>query len=47
VNTFVAELKKFQNKLKSNNADAVEKFFTTAKQRRDNWCAKAVSTSSE
>ena len=47
VDAFVAELKKFQSTLKSSDAKAVEKIFATAKQRRDNWCGKAVSTSSE
>ena len=47
VDAFVAELKKFQSALKSGDAKAVEKIFSTAKQRRDNWCGKAVSTSSE
>ena len=47
VDAFVAELKKFQNALKSGHAKAVEKIFATAKQRRDNWCAKSTSTSSE
>ncbi len=44
---FVAELKKFQGVLKYGDARAIEKFYATAKQRRDNWCAKAASTSSE
>ena len=44
---FVAELKKFQSVLKYGDARAIEKFYATAKQRRDNWCAKAASTSSE
>jgi len=43
----VTELKKFQTALKGNDAKAVEKFFAAAKQRRDNWCAKGASTSSE
>jgi prephenate dehydrogenase len=47
VDAFVSELKKFQVALKSGDAKAVEKFFTTAKQRRDNWLAKATATSSE
>ena len=44
---FVAELKKFQDALKHGDARTIEKFYATAKQRRDNWCAKATSTSSE
>jgi prephenate dehydrogenase len=47
VDAFVGELKKFQSALKTGDAQAVEKIFTTAKQRRDNWCAKGASTSSE
>lgn len=47
VDAFVAEIKKFQNALRKGDAAAVEKFFAAAKARRDNWCAKAASTSSE
>jgi prephenate dehydrogenase len=47
VDVFVGELKKFQTALKNGDAKAVEKFFATAKERRDNWCACCVSTSSE
>jgi prephenate dehydrogenase len=47
VAAFVAELKKFQGALECGDAKAVEKIFATAKQRRDNWCAKGASTSSE
>ncbi|HEY5297330.1 MAG TPA: prephenate dehydrogenase/arogenate dehydrogenase family protein [Verrucomicrobiae bacterium] len=47
VDAFVAELKKFQSALKSGDEQAVEKYFTTAKQSRDNWCAKATAISSE
>jgi prephenate dehydrogenase len=47
VDAFMAELKKFQAALKGGDARAVEKIFTTAKQRRDNWCAKATVISSE
>ena len=47
VNAFVAELQKFQAALKRNDEQAVETFFFTAKQRRDNWCACLASTSSE
>jgi prephenate dehydrogenase len=46
VDAFVGELKKFQATLKSSDAKAVEKYFATAKSRRDNWCAKGASTSS-
>ena len=47
VDAFVAELKQFQAALKKSDGAAVEKFFTTAKARRDNWCAKSTVTSSE
>ncbi len=47
VDAFVGELKRFQTALKKSDGKAVEKFFATAKQRRDNWCAKATATSSE
>jgi prephenate dehydrogenase len=47
VDAFVAELKKFQGALKRGDVRAVEKFYATAKQRRDNWCAKGAFTSSE
>ena len=47
VDTFVAELKKFQSALKKGDAQAVEKFFAIAKERRDNWCACCASPSSE
>lgn len=47
LDAFVAELEKFQSALKRDDAGAVEKFFANAKQRRDNWCAKATATSSE
>ena len=47
VDAFAVELRKFQSALKRGDARAVEKIFSTAKQRRDNWCAKGASTSSE
>jgi prephenate dehydrogenase len=47
VDAFVVELKKFQSVLKRGDVRAVEKFYATAKQRRDRWCAKPPSTSSE
>jgi prephenate dehydrogenase len=47
VDAFVIELKKFQAALKKSDDDAVEKFFATAKQRRDNWCAKSKPVASE
>ena len=47
MDAFVAELKKFQSALKRSDAVAIETFFATAKQRRDNWCACCASPSSE
>ena len=47
VDAFVAELKRFQTALKKSDGKAVEQFFATAKARRDNWCVKSTSTSSE
>jgi prephenate dehydrogenase len=47
VDAFVAELKRFQTALKKSDGEAVEKFFATAKARRDKWCANSTSTSSE
>jgi prephenate dehydrogenase len=47
VDAFVAELKGFQSALKKSDGEAVEKFFATAKERRDGWCLKINSPSSE
>ena len=47
VDAFVGELKRFQATLKKGDVQAVEKFFATAKDRRDNWCACCASPSSE
>ncbi len=47
VETFVGELKNFQAALKRNDAKAIERFFTNAKGRRDQWCAGYLSTPSE
>lgn len=44
---FVSELNKFQKALKRGDAKAVARFFETAKQRRDNWCAGCASPSPE
>jgi prephenate dehydrogenase len=44
---FVAELGKFQAALKRGDSKAIAKFFETAKQRRDNWCACCVSPTEE
>jgi len=47
VDAFAAELKKFQSALQAGDAVAVEQFFATAKQWRDQWCGKGTSISSE
>lgn len=44
---FSAELNKFQSALKRGDAKAIAKFFETAKQRRDKWCACCASPSQE
>lgn len=43
----VAELQRFRIALEQNDVPAVETFFATAKQRRDDWCACGASTSPE
>ena len=47
LDAFIADLQKFQRTLKKSDAKAVSKFFATAKLRRDNWCARSISFSSE
>jgi prephenate dehydrogenase len=47
VDAYLAELKKFQTALKASDARAIEKFFTTAKSRRDLWCTNGNATASE
>ena len=44
---FVRELQQVQAILRGGDPVALEHFFTTAKQRRDNWCAQAKTISSE
>jgi prephenate dehydrogenase len=44
---FIAELNKLQSALKRGDAQVIAKFFETAKQRRDNWCACCASPSQE
>jgi prephenate dehydrogenase len=39
VAAFVAELKKFQGELNRRDLKAIETFYATAKQRRDDWIA--------
>jgi prephenate dehydrogenase len=47
VDAFICELQKFQRVLRRSDAKAISKYFETAKARRDNWCAKSASISSE
>jgi len=47
MDAFIAELKRFQAALKKSDGAAVEKFFSTAKARRDGWCAGSKSCSTE
>lgn len=47
LDSLVSELGKFRSALKRGDAKAIAKFFETAKQRRDNWCACCVSPSQE
>lgn len=44
---FMAALKNFEAALKKDDGASVEKFFATAKQRRDHWCACGASPSPE
>ena len=44
---FIADLQKFQRLVKKGDAKAIMKFFETAKQRRDDWCAGCASHSPE
>jgi len=44
---YVSDLKKFQRILAKADAKAVTRFFETAKNRRDHWCARCASPSSE
>lgn len=44
---FMADFGKFQAALKRGDAKAIAKFFETAKQRRDNWCACCAAPSQE
>lgn len=47
MDALAAELNQFKAALKKGDARAVEKFFATAKQSRDNWCACGASHSPE
>ena len=42
IDAYIAELRRFQSALKSGNAQSVEKFYATAKQRRDGWHTKSA-----
>jgi prephenate dehydrogenase len=44
VDALAGELKKFQAQLMRGDEQAVEKFFATAKQRRDRWCTGSTSS---
>jgi prephenate dehydrogenase len=44
---FMRDLQQFKGAISSGDARAVEKFFSTAKQRRDGWCGQTASPSSE
>lgn len=44
---FVADLGKFRAALQRGDGKAIAKYFETAKQRRDNWCACGASPSQE
>lgn len=47
LNTFIRELKNFQNTLNRGNEKAAEEFFEQGKRRRDAWCARCASPSPE
>jgi len=47
VTAFIAELEKFQTALVRADQKAVTRFFETAKQRRDDWCAGGATHSPE
>ncbi len=44
---YLKELRKFQSALNAGNATAIERFFQTAKARRDLWCANGTGNLSE
>jgi prephenate dehydrogenase len=47
LNAFIVDLRKFECLVKEGDAKAITKFFETAKQRRDDWCAGCASASPE
>ena len=40
---FISELQMFQRHLKKSDAKTISKYFETAKERRDSWCANSAS----
>ena len=44
---FIGDLQKLQSAIAAGDTQAIEKFFTTAKERRDAWSAQAASPSPE
>jgi prephenate dehydrogenase len=47
LDAYMAELKSFQSAVKASDAKAIEKFFTTAKNRRAQWFAQSTLSASE
>ena len=45
--SFIADLEKVQRLVAKGDAKGIEKFLSTSKKRRDNWCACCTSPSSE
>jgi prephenate dehydrogenase len=44
---FIGDLRRLQRRLNRADAKAIKKFFERAKQRRDAWCARSASSSTE
>jgi prephenate dehydrogenase len=47
ISAFISELQKFEHGLRSSDAKAIEKFFETAKKRRDDWRSRSAHFSAE
>jgi prephenate dehydrogenase len=47
VTDFIAELERFQTVLAAADEPGIARFFETAKQRRDEWCACGATHSPE
>ena len=47
VDEFVRKLQSVQAMLRTKDSEALQEFFETAKERRDNWCAQCVSPTEE